>query len=179
MSSAIAISSSETSMGSSPEAGGAAGGLCRNWSRRWMNLWILYLASVNSLPHLLQIIRRAMSAVNVRKAGRGESENDRSQHLLPYPTLNMTPTIHIPAPTIPKPSVAHQTPTPQRPKPTLRSSKPGAPNPKITTGTGSDSPDQSRNTNRRQTRGVTALATQERRQAVDFISGGIVEDGNG
>ena len=75
MSSTIAISSSETSMGSSLEARGSEGGFCRNLSRRWVNLWIWYLASVNSWPHVIQVIRRAMSVVNVRKVGRGESEN--------------------------------------------------------------------------------------------------------
>jgi len=41
---------------------------------------------------------------------------------------------------------------------------------------GPDPPNQGRDTNRRRTRGVTALAAKKQHQAVDFVSGGTMEN---
>lgn len=43
---------------------------------------------------------------------------------------------------------------------------------------GSSSPGQNGGTNQRRTRGATALATQQQREAVDFVSGGTVTTGD-
>src|ERR1700679_2638323 len=59
----------------------------------------------------------------------------------------------------------------KRPKPTPKQKIPG---PKSQQG--SDVPNQSDSANRRQTRQVTALATEQQQRTVDFVSGGTFGD---
>jgi len=67
-------------------------------------------------------------------------------------------------------------PAPPQSDPTPR---PGPPNQKDSLPTpkrGPDPPNQGGDTNRRRTRGVTALAAKKQHQAVDFVSGGTMEN---